>query len=297
MKNIFFIFIFLVYHFANGQQIVVNEVAFSNGVKSIHLIDSCKALNEKYFFDRKGRKVKMLNNGNESGRTVYTYDDNDNLIEEAHFRQDTVFVQLLSIYQGKDILSTKEIVGRVTKVEEIYTHNDGKLTGLKQFYKGELANSNEYSYDGSQREITSFDEKRVVTGRTKEYEDNNKKVSEHESLNQDYPSYNSTSEKKDAKGNIIETTSLWLGKNEGKTISTYVDDSVLSTRKTFNSEKLTQEIFYDQKGNMIRVNEYFDIKREFDIKNTYNKIGDLVEVQVYEKGKLICDIKYAVEYW
>ena len=85
--------------------------------------------------------------------------------------------------------------------------------------------------------------------------------------------------------------------NEEKTISTYVGDSILSTKKTFYGEKLTREIFYDQKGNMIRVNEYSDIKREFDIKNNYNKFGDLIEVQVYEKGKLICDINYAIEYW
>lgn len=297
MKSIIAIFLFLFNSISYAQTIVVNEVTFGENIKSIHLIDTCKARNEKYFFDKKGRVEKMLYNDDESGRIIYKYNQNDNLIEETYFSGDSIFVSALYKYDGENIISFKEIIYSKLKGEEIYSYENGKLTELKQYNEGKLSQTQVYSYDNNEKTIKSLDESGEVLGYTKEFEKDGAIITEYTSLDKKYPHTITLTERKDDNGNVIESGMSDTYGNEDKSVSVYNENNTLSSKSSYSQNKLTEKMFYDGKGNIIRAKQYTTPERNYEIINTYNYKKDLIESQVFENKTLLCTIKYDIEYW
>jgi|GEM_PF-4314582 len=295
MKSIIAIFFFNSISYA--QSIVVNEVTFGKNIKSIHLIDTCKARNEKYFFDKKGRVEKMLYNDDESGRIIYKYNQNDNLIEETYFRGDSIFVSALYKYDGENIISFKEIIYSKLKGEEIYSYENGKLKELKHYNEGKLSQTQVYSYDNNEKTIKNLDESGEVLGYTKEFEKDGAMITEYTSLDKKYPHKYTIIEKKDDNKRVLEYRTLDSYGNEEKSIFSYNAYGILSLKNDYHHNNLIQQTFYDNKANVIRVKKYFNSQTDHQSINIYNIREDLIESRIFENNIFLCSIKYGIEYW
>lgn len=240
--------------------------------------------------------VKGFNGVTITNKTLYKYNDKNQVISLLHICNDTLVSDEQSEYIGNDLVHFRRTVKGKLMLDEAYTYKKGKVqTVISTTPGGTLVKTTKYDADKRLTETTTKSGA-TVTAIEKEYRNGNTVVVEHYTdVGQKYPEvvkeyiY-------DFDGNLIDEHSFVNNLETTRTIYRFENNRRTSKKEFLKGVQLT-EVLYDRQGNLLR-EENLDTAEVKMYDSKFNKNRDLEKVVVLKGDATeLCTKTYDNEYW